>query len=96
MENSIEMDRLKEFRLQKIEYATQYRLKNKAKISEGNRVYFDKMKSNPEFMARRKASINTSVLNRRLENKKENPRPIRAYIRNQIPICLGVSEIPQN
>ena len=96
MENTVEMDRLEQFRLQRNEYASQYRLKNKAKISEGNRVYFDKMKSNVEFMARRKASINTSMLNRRLENKKENPKPIRAYIRNQIPICLGVSEILQN
>ena len=96
MENTVEMDRLEQFRLQRNEYASQYRLKNKAKISEGNRVYFDKMKTNVEFMARRKASINTSMLNRRLENKKENPKPIRAYIRNQIPICLGVSEILQN
>ena len=96
MENTVEMDRLEQFRLQRNEYASQYRLKNKAKISEGNRVYFDKMKTNVEFMARRKASINTSMLNRRLENKKENPKPIRAYIRNQIPISLGVSEILQN
>ena len=52
------------------------------------------MKLNVEFMARRKASINTSILNRRLENKKENPKPIRRYVKYQNPTSLGDVENP--
>ena len=94
MEDTVEMNRIEELKLQRNEYATQYRLLNKGKISERNRVYFEKMKSNVEFMARRKASINTSILNRRLENKKENPKPIRGYVKYQNPTSLGDVENP--
>jgi hypothetical protein len=78
--------------------ASVYRAKNKALISDINRAYFAKNKTNPEFMAKHHASIKKSILKRQLENKKPDGIPVRPYIRQPIPIpsCLGESEIPQN
>ena len=85
-------------RARRRENSALFRANNKEKISNVNSVYYAKMKSNPEFMAKRNASILRSVQKRKLENLEENPKPIRAYIRKQIlnPESLGISESTEN
>ena len=85
-------------RARRRENSALFRANNKAKISNVNLIYYAKMKSNPEFMAKRNASILRSVQKIKLENLEENPKPIRAYIRKQIlnPESLGISESTEN
>ena len=96
MEQDLQVDIARRARIQA--NSALFRANNKEKISSVNSVYYAKMKSNPEFMAKRNASILRSVQKRKLENLKENPKPIRAYIRKVIlnPDSLAISESQEN
>ena len=78
--------------------AALFRANNKEKISDKNSEYYARMKSNPEFMERRNASILRSVHKRKLENLKENPKPVRSYIKKHIANLesLGISDSTEN
>jgi hypothetical protein len=78
------------------EYAAKYGAKNKQAILVANRAYFEKKKTDIEFMTKHRASMLLSMKKRALENKKENPKPVRPYTKRPPPNCLGESSLLQN
>ena len=83
IETEDEKTRIAEEKRQKrLAYAVIYRAKNKEKLLEYNRAYFEKNKENAEFVKKQRDSISISKKKRRIENNKgDSGIPKRAYIR---------------
>ena len=78
------------------EYAATYRAKNKEAILVANWAYFERKKTDVEFMAKHRASMLSSMKKRALENKKENPKPVRAYTNDPPKLFRKNSRSQQN